>query len=201
MKKSVLFIALLSAVAFISCITVTGVTFKGQGPAYLSGIKKIDVEFDYSGTSVGKFANEEDYVNEKVAEMNEDEAGKGDTWKEKWNSQKEFVFAPKFIKSFAKKMEKKNIDIGVGLSDAELKVVVHIVKIEPGYNIGITSKDAYINIQAKVYKTSDLENPVDVFEKQTIKGTTNDDFTFDVQKRLASAFENAGKDLGAHLTK
>ncbi|HSW59303.1 MAG TPA: hypothetical protein VLJ60_00815 [bacterium] len=199
--KKLIGLVVLSAVFFISCITVTGVSWKGQGPEYLAGIKQMALEFDYSETSVGKFKNEDDYIDKKVSEMNEDEAGKGDEWKEKWVSQKDAVFAAEFEKSLAKKMKKNNVEIGRDLENAPVKAVIHITKIEPGYNIGITSKDAYISIKVKIYKTSDLDNPVDVFEKEIIKGTTNNDFTFDVQKRLASAYYNAGELLGSHLAK
>ena len=50
----------------------------------LQGIAELKLEYDYSGLGVGKFDVEADYVDKKVSEKNEDEAGTGDLWKEKW---------------------------------------------------------------------------------------------------------------------
>lgn len=45
----------------------------------LKGQTVVNLQYDYSNMTVGKFKNESDYINKRVADMNKKEAGAGDT--------------------------------------------------------------------------------------------------------------------------
>ncbi|MDY6800622.1 MAG: hypothetical protein SVU94_05295, partial [Bacteroidota bacterium] len=51
---------------------------------FLKGESVVNLEYDYSDMSVGKFEHEADYIAKKKAEYNEKEAGRGDKWEESW---------------------------------------------------------------------------------------------------------------------
>jgi len=191
MRKNLFVAILFFIVAFSSCITITSVHMTGD---HMKGIKRIAVEFDYSQTKVGKYT-EEDYVNKKVADKNEDDPGDGDDWKRKWDAQKDNAFAPEFIQSLGVQLRGKGIEVGKDIISPDAKIIVYVKKIEPGYNVAISKRDAYINIEAKTFKISNMDTPIDVFTKNRIVGADS----FDVKKRLSYSFRKAGKFLGRHL--
>ena len=191
MKRNLISVVLFFVLVLSSCITITSVHMKGD---HMKGIKRVAVEFDYSQTRVGKYS-EEEYVNEKVTEKNEDDAGDGDDWKKKWDAQKEEAFAPEFIRSLSVKLQSKGIEVGKDIANPDAKIVVYVKKIEPGYNVGIMKRDAYIDIEAKTFRTANPDQPIDVFTKERIIGADS----FDVRKRLSYSFRQAGMFLGKHL--
>lgn len=197
MKKiSLIAVVILSLMFAVACSMVKykkGDNTKG----YLNGVKKIAVQFDYSKARVGKFATEAEYVNEKVTELNKKEAGKGDTWKGKWDTQKDAVFTPKFETLINEYAKEKGLEIGTKVTDAELTMVLTITKLEPGWNIGISRQDAFVSFQIDIYKTADMNNPVATYEMNNVPGGTFGGFDFDASTRLGESFAKAGKELGA----
>ena len=195
-KISLIAVVVLTLVFAVACSMVKykkGDNTKG----YLNGVKKIAVQFDYSKARVGKFATEADYVNEKVTELNKKEAGKGDKWKEKWDTQKDAVFTPKFETLINEYAKDKGLEIGTKVTDAELTMVLTITKLEPGWNIGISRQDAFVSFQIDIYKTADMSNPVATYEMNNVPGGTFGGFDFDASTRLGESFAKAGKELGA----
>lgn len=196
MKKiSLIAVVILTLVLAVACSMVK--YKKGDNTKnYLNGVKKIAVQFDYSKARVGKFATEAEYVNDKVADLNKDEAGKGDTWKGKWDTQKEAVFAPKFESLINEYAKEKGLEIGTKVTDAELTMILTITKLEPGWNIGISRQDAFVSFQIDIYKTADMNNPVATYEMNNVPGGTFGGFDFDASSRLGESFAKAGKELG-----
>lgn len=82
----------------------------------VKGQSSFNIEFDYSDMAVGKFKKESDYIEKRRKEINEKEAGKGDSWAESWVSDRESRFEPKFLELIntvllilRKKMNQQNI--------------------------------------------------------------------------------------------
>ncbi len=50
--------------------------------------KTFNLEFRYDSLSVGKFHNEQDFVNKKIAERNKKHPGDGDAWAKSWVDQR-----------------------------------------------------------------------------------------------------------------
>jgi hypothetical protein len=201
MKKMTLIAVVAFAMVFAAACSMVKYKKGDQTKGYLSGVKKIAVQYDYSNARVGKFANEDDYVSNKVDEHNKKEAGKGDAWKAKWDEQKTATFAPKFESLINNYTKEKGLEVGSGLADAELTMVVVATYMEPGWNIAISRKDASISLRIEIFKTGEMNEPVVVYEINNVPGRGAGGFDFDAGYRLGEAFALAGKELGKFLTK
>jgi len=115
----------------------------------LEGITDLKIEYDYSNLGVGKFEVEADYIQKKVADMNEDEAGTGDKWKEAWFNDRATRYEPKFEELFSNYAEFINSGQEV---ESDYLMNVHTTFIEPGFNVGVARKPASINLEISVLK-------------------------------------------------
>ncbi|MBN2523065.1 MAG: hypothetical protein JXB24_07300 [Bacteroidales bacterium] len=161
----------------------------------LKGIKALKIEYDYSDLAVGKFDNEEDYINKRVTEMNDKEPGTGDSWKIKWFDDRTYRFEPKFEELFSKYAE--SIESGQKVN-AEIIMNVHTIFIEPGYNVGISRMPASINLDVTFIK-GDEELAVISITKSP--GSDAMGYDFDTGYRISEAYAKAGKSLAKYLDK
>src|SRR5512145_1220061 len=146
MKKNV-FLVLAAVLMFGMYANAQKIVLKSGSCAELKGQQSILVKYDYSNLSVGKFDKEDDYIKQKVADYNKSEAGKGDKWKESWVSDRATRYEPKFELLFNETLLSKNLKCDQNAADAKYEMLVHTVFIEPGFNIGVTRKSAYINVE------------------------------------------------------
>ena len=160
----------------------------------LSGQKSINFEFTYEGVRVGKFENEKDYIQKKKTEYNEKEPGKGDQWEKVWFSDRKGRFEPRFIESFtAAGMASKQ--------DAPYTIVFNTHFIEPGYNIGISRRNAYIDGTAVLVATSDKSKALAKFTIDNAPGRIFGGYDFDTGLRIQECYATAGKALGKFVEK
>src|SRR4051812_39357750 len=68
----------------------------------IKGLSKMNLLFDYSQMSVGKFKTESEYVEKKKGEYNKKESGKGDKWEKDWIADRTERYAPQFTELFNK---------------------------------------------------------------------------------------------------
>ena len=153
----------------------------------------INIEFNYDNISVGKYKNEQDYIAAKTEEYNKKEAGKGDSWAVSWKNDKQSRFEPKFIELFT---------ISSGMSvvkDAKYTMIVKTVSIEPGWNIGISRKNAEIDLEVWIVETANKSSKLDSFTISNVPGGTAFGYDFDTGLRISEAYAKAGKSLGKSL--
>ncbi len=153
----------------------------------------INIEFNYDNISVGKYKNEQDYVTAKTEEYNKKEAGKGDSWAASWKNDKQSRFEPKFIELF-----KDNSGMSI-LTDAKYTMIVKTVSIEPGWNIGISRKNAQIDLEIWIVETANKSNKLATFTIDNVPGGTAFGYDFDTGLRISEAYAKAGKSLGKSL--
>ncbi len=153
----------------------------------------INIEFVYDGLSVGKYSNEQDYIKAKTEEYNKKEPGKGDTWAASWARDKASRFEPKFIELF-----KINSGMSV-MTDAKYTLIFKTISIEPGYNIGISRKNAQIDAEVWIVETANRSNKVATFTIYDVPGGTAFGYDFDTGLRISEAYANAGKKLAKSL--
>lgn len=168
----------------------------------LKGETSFNIVYDYSSMSVGKFKNEADYVNKKVADYNKKEAGRGDKWKQEWVNDREEIFQPKFEKLFNKTVAKRNVSISTDNKSAKYTFVVHTVFTEPGFNVGVVKRPASINVVFKVVETANPNNVVATLTVDKSPGVSAfgvADFATGV--RISEAYAKCGKALGGYLYK
>ena len=160
----------------------------------LAGISELKIAYDYSGLAVGKFEKEADYIEKKVSDKNEDEAGTGDKWKKAWFDDRPLRYEPKFeelLSNYAPAI-KSGPDV-----EAEITMMVHTTFIEPGYNVGVSRKSALINLELTFLKG---EEPIleMTLSKSPGSGAMGNDY--DTGYRISEAYAKAGKSLGKYLT-
>lgn len=161
----------------------------------LQGQTTISIEFTYDNMSVGKFANEADYIAKKKTEYNTKEPGRGDNWEKSWVNDRKMVFEPKFIDLFEKST---NITVKAG---AKYTMIFHTTTTEPGFNAYAVRKNAEIDAEVTIVETADRSKKIAVISLKNAPGRTfmgNDYATGD---RIAECYAVAGKKLGKFIKK
>lgn len=164
----------------------------------LKGTTQFNVRYDYSDMTVTtKDVPEAQFISEKRAAYNKDEAGRGDKWAAAWVADRKARFEGQFDEQFEKQS-------GATLGDfpqAKYTIVFHTTHTETGYNIGISRRNAYIDGEILVVETA---NPSNVIARLTIDnapGQTFGGYDFDTGTRLQECYAVAGKRFGKMLKK
>lgn len=159
----------------------------------LKNEQKINTEFTYDNMRVGKYNKEADYITDKTASLNKKEAGRGDTWAKAWVSDRKDRFEPKFNELFEKSSS-------MTLSkDAKYTLIFKTITTEPGFNIGITRKNAEINGELWIVETANRDKVISKATVQKALGRTFGGYDFDTGERLSEAYADAGKAIGKYI--
>jgi hypothetical protein len=138
--------------------------------------------------NVGK-ENEEDYVKRRTADYNSKEPGKGDTWAKAWVADRKERFEPKFGELF-----NENGDLKAGsYPSAKYTMVFHTTFIEPGFNVGITRKNSYIDAEITIVET-ESKKEVAKISLDNAPGRMMG-FDFDTGMRITESYAVSGKKL------
>jgi hypothetical protein len=197
LSTSVLAISIMSA----ATVYAQRVDVRSGDVGVLSGQKTVNVEYDYSSFGVGKFATEQEYIDKKVAEYNSKEAGRGDNWKKAWVDDRENRFEPKFEELFNKGMEDKGLQAVQSRPDAAYTMIVRTKFVEPGFNVGVMRKNAYVDYEIDLVESSNKSNKVAELGMRNVPGAMAMGMDFDTGARLAESYAKAGKTLAAFFDK
>jgi hypothetical protein len=197
MKK--LFVTLMicccSVALFAQKITVTSGSVD-----FVKGQKVIQFVFTYENMSVGKMT-EAEYIEKKVADYNDKEAGRGESWKESWVSDRTERFFPKFKELFDAHMEKFGIVAGDSNSEgAEYRIEVNTDFTEPGFNVGVVRRNAAISLTCKAY---DIATGKEVATIKVLNSSANSFWgaDFDTGYRIQECYAKAGRELAKFFIK
>lgn len=160
----------------------------------LKSEKSVNTEFSYENIGVGKFDKEPDYVKAKTEEYNKKEPGKGDSWAVNWVQDRKSRYEPKFDELFTKY---SNLTID---NNAKYTIIFHTIFIEPGYNVGISRKSAFINGEALIVETADKTKVIAKLSIDKAPGNAFWGNDFDTGERLSETYATAGKALGKFLS-
>ncbi len=198
MKKQIaslfLLLACAAQFAFAGGVKVNSGSIKS-----LKGEKQLLVKYDYSNMKVGKGLTEEEYVNQKVKDANEKEAGKGEIWSKGWYGARELRYHPKFEELFNK--ESENLTISQKAENAKYTLVVKSVYTEPGFNVGVMKKPSYVNYIFQVVETANPSNVISEMQLNNVPGSQVMGYDFDAGSRIAESYAKAGKILGKFFVK
>jgi len=159
----------------------------------LKSESSINIEFTYDNISVGKYKVEQEYIKAKTEEYNKKEPGKGDSWAASWKNDREARYEPKFIELF-------KLTSGMSIvTDAKYTMIVKTISIEPGWNIGISRKNAEIDLEIWIVETANKSNKLASFTINNVPGGTAFGYDFDTGLRISEAYAKAGKSLGKSL--
>lgn len=189
MKKNLLILSLL---LFSVAINAQKIKVKSGSLNTISSPSKMDVVFDYSNMGVGEFNKESDYVAEKVEKYNQDEPGKGDTWKENWINDRKERFEPKFLELFNKHLAEVGIFADYKNTDSKYILEIHTTFTEPGFNVYMARKNASINAEV-VIKEKSTGNSIATLSIENCPGRGATAFDFDSGTRVAEAYAKLGK--------
>jgi hypothetical protein len=191
--KHIMLVALVLVAAAASAQKIKAT--KGDFSA-LKGQSKVNVEFVYDNVMVGK-DKEKDYIDRKVKEYNEKEAGKGDKWKAAWNNDRKSRYEPHFFEQFNKQ---SGLNAG-SFPDAKYTLVVKVKRIEPGFNIVVMRKFAEIDTEISLVETSNKGKVLGTVTADRAPGRTYGYDDYDTGVRISEAFEMLGKSFGKYLAK
>ena len=203
MKKTKIIISLLTfTLILFSTSYAQKISLKKGNLDFLKNISELNIEYDFSDFGVGKFKTETAYTDKKVAEYNEDEAGKGDKWLTEWNADKENTYPIKFEELLNLESLEEGVNITYGdYPDAEYTLILKTTFLEPGYNIGISRKNAYINVEVIFVKTEDKSTPVAVMTMLKVPGRGIFGSDYDTGYRIGEGYAKAGKSLIDYFAK
>lgn len=159
----------------------------------LKNEKEINIEFTYNDMSVGKFDQEADYVKSRTQELNKKEPGRGDTWAKAWIADRKNRFEPKFEELFSKTGE---ITLA---ANAKYTLIFNTSFTEPGFNVGVMKKNAYIDGVVTIVETADKSKVVAKINVDNAPGRSFWGNDFDTGERIMEAYAMAGKALAKKL--
>lgn len=198
--KRMLSLILIQLLIAGSMLNAQKISVKKGNLGFLKGQKSLLVTFDYSNMAVGKFDKEEDYIAKKVEDYNKSEAGKGDKWREAWKNDRASRYEPKFEELFNEYSSKTGITGKRDVADAQFEMNIHTTFTEPGFNIGITRKPAFIDLVI-TFKNIASGEELAVMEVDNCPGRDAFGYDFDTGYRIEEAYAKLGKSLAGYIAK
>jgi hypothetical protein len=199
MKKQVTLIVALVVIAFSYGQKMKVVN---GGFDFIKDQKEVNVEFVYDNLTLYKDnRSNQQYVEERTAELEEKSRGRGKAWGKKWESSKELIYQPKFLELVNKYLSnKKGIYFSEELPEAKYTLIVDVVWIYPGYNVGVMRKGAKLSTNLKFVETANREN---VVLEMTAKNAPGDRYggSFSNEDRIGEGFAKTGKTLAGLVLK
>jgi len=191
-KTCLLFAAILfsSLTGFAQEVDIT----KGD-LSFLKGETSINFEFTYEKMAVGDFSKEADYIKKRKDELNAKEPGSGDKWAIEWEEQKKNYFGDKFILGFTKQ-NKLTFS-----KDAKYTLVFNTKALEPGYQVGISKKNAGVDGTITIIETGKPEKKLAVLYVERAPETKWRGAAFDAKSRIGDAYYMDGQKAGKFIEK
>jgi hypothetical protein len=180
--------AMLTAISFAQKIKV-----KEGDKNILKNETTINIEFTFDNLSVGKFDKEDDYIKTKKEEYNKKEAGRGDNWAKKWKEDQEYRFPAEFVNLFTKHANMTTD------KNAKYTLIFHTTSIEPGYNIAIKRKNAYIDGEVLIVETANKSKVLTRLSVDNAAGRALFGNDYDTGERISESYAKAGKEVGQYL--
>lgn len=169
--------------------------------AFLKGQTELSVSFVYpDDMKVGK-GTEQQYIDTKMAEADKDEAGSGKKWLKAWKNDRAEHYQPKFIELFNEVMEDKGVEISENNESAKYQMIVKTVFIEPGFNVGVARKNAYINLEICFVENGNPDNILTKFTIIKSPGKMAFGSDFDTGMRIGEAYAKSAKEFAKYLLK
>jgi len=165
----------------------------------LKGQDQFDITYTYDDNlKVGKMT-EDEYIRKKMAEVEEDEPGRGEKWRAMWYEDRPVHFEPKFMQLLNQYVD--DVLFRPDLGGAQYMMIVNTIFIEPGFNVGVARKNASVDLEIMIVPVG---NQSEVLTRIMIYGAPGRSMgygDYDVGFRVGEAYAKAGKELGRFLMK
>lgn len=161
----------------------------------LKGETTINVEMTYEKMAVGDFSKEADYIKKRTQDENAKDPPNGDHWAAEWEEQKKSYFGEKFTlgltKTYDIKMEKS----------AKYTLIVNTKALEPGYQVGISKRNAGVDLSITLIETGKPEKKLAVLYVERKAETMWRGAAFDAKSRIGDAYFVDGQAVGKFFKK
>ncbi len=196
MKKLLLSVMVL---AFVFTASAQKVKLVDGKLDFLKGQKELKLKFTYDkDMKIGKMKMD-DYINKKVKERNKKEPGSGDLWKEKFQADLDTVF-PRYFENMFNMWKKKIATVDVNAA-ADYIMVVNTTFLEPGYNVGISSKRPTANMEVYFVKADDPSKVLAKFTITKVPGNSMFGSGYTFKDRVGGCYENAANALAGYFVR
>ncbi len=193
MKKATLTLVLVMAVFSLSAQKIVK---KSGDIKALKGQETIELSLTFEDMKVGKLS-EAEYIEKKKTDANNRDGDGGKRWEEGWISDRTERFEPKFIELFNKYCSA--VKIAEEGSNSAYLMIFNTYFTEPGFNVGVASKPAYISATLKIVEKENPDKVIAEFDIIDARGLGS--YDFDSGYRLQEAYAKAGKGFGSYLGK
>lgn len=190
-KTIVLFIFLLSGISSSAQL----VNLSRGDLSILKDEKTINIEFTYDKMTVGDDGKEADYIKRKRTEMNEKEQGSGEIWARKWEEDKKGRYEPKFTLGFT------NLSKMTVSSEAKYTLIFNTKALEPGYQVGVSKRNAGIDGTVTIVETANRAKKIIVLSVERPDENKWRGAAFDAASRIADAYYLTGQKVGKFIAK
>jgi hypothetical protein len=185
-------ILLLMGIFMLTTINIFAQKLKSGDVKMLKGQTVLNLQYDYSNIAVGKYKVEKEYVANRTEDMNKKKPGSGDQWAEAWVNDRKARFQPMFETGVIAKE---------GATDAKYTLIIRTTFVEPGFNVGITRKNAYIDMTVEIIETAAPDKVLADIEMKGLQSVNMMGYDFDTGVRIQSCYDRGGDYLGKFLVK
>ncbi len=161
----------------------------------LKGETTINIEFTFEKMSVGDFNKEAEYIKKRIEEENKKDPPNGDNWAAQWEEQKKNYFGDKFILGFTKQ-NKMTFS-----KDAKYTLIFNTKALEPGYQVGISKRNAGVDGNVTLVETAKRDKKLAVLFVERAPETKWRGAAFDAKSRIGDAYYMDGQKVGKFIEK
>ena len=202
-KLSIILLGVLIAMAGTSVGYGAIINLRSGSLDFLKGETQVNVEYGYENMRVGKFEREQDYIDKKVAEFNNKEAGKGELWRQGWVNDRARRYQPKFEELLNRFLAVRKSSLNFGsFKDAKYTLILKTTFTEPGWaGIGGIRESARIDADAVFVETQNRAIPLARLNITKSPGLGAWGYDYDAGMRIQESYAKAGKELGIFLSR
>jgi len=170
--------------------------------SFLKGQQNLNVEFQYDGLTVTKFATEKDYIEKHMADLDKKEAGRGERWRASWYADRTNRYEPKFIELMNKILTDRKAGLSVTRgATCKYTLLVKTTLLDTGWNVGVMRRPAEVSLNAVFVDAQDHNKELAVVSIQKAPGRDAWGADFDTGGRLQEGYAKAGKELANFVYK
>lgn len=195
---------LLFAVIIVFTVAVSAQKMKVESGdfSFLRGQTSINVVFDYSETKMNKEnISVDEYVTNRVKDLNGKNKGTGDTWKKRWDSSAELIWNPKFLELMNKYLGKtKGVYFEENAQNSTYTLLVKVDWMYPGWDAGVMKQHAKVTTTLQFVETA---NQSKVLVEVSSKEAPGDQWgnNYNNETRIGEGFAKTAKSLAKLIEK
>jgi hypothetical protein len=169
-------------------------------PKPFSTVRLYYLTFDYSGLQVGKYGDEQNYIDYKMDDAEKRKKGSSGDWLKNWQADRRNFYQPKFIELFNTNFISPAVKCDTSFQGQKVELNLHTKFIEPGFNINAKRSPALINVIVTITEINNPENAF-VVSITDVPGHEVMGSYYPDNRRIAEAYAKCGKELAKYMLK